>query len=262
MTETVNVVVGTPIYRQGAYVLDKFLANQREIQQVYPSSELVLATNEGDFAEELENLLNLWALNGKVLRYETVKPEYAQSSAWNCACGKEAIRQYTIHQEQAKYLLFLDADMTFDPDVISIMEREIQGYDAVYSGYPLRDLGIALAGGGCCLLTAAVTKEINWRCLEFKNGVAISDDMLLEVDLIRLGKRIKKGFFLAISHYENVDQAKTISPRPVGLYRRVTHSLFIRYVLIRASIALQHDIGSWLNLLIHRLLRTVKLGRT
>lgn len=262
MTETANVVVGTPIYRQGAFVLDKFLANQKEIQQVYASSELVFATNEADFAEELENLLNLWALNGKVLRYETIRPEYARSRFWNVACGKEAIRQYTLHQNRAKYLLFLDADMTFDPNVISIMEREIQGYDAVYSGYPLRDLGIALAGGGCCLLTMAAVKEVKWRCLEFKNGAAIADDTLLEMDLIRLGKRIKKGFFLAISHYENEDQAKTVSPRPVGLYQRITHSVLLRYVLARASMALEHDIGSWLNLLIHRLLGTVRTGRT
>jgi len=262
MTERVNVVVGTPVCRDKAYVLDKFLANQREIQLVYPSSELVLATNEADFAEELENLLNLWSLKGKVLRYETIKPEYARSPWWNVACGREAIRRYTLSQTEAAYLLCLDVDMTFDPNVISIMEREIQGYDAVYSGYPLRDFGIALAPGGCCLLTVAVAKEIKWRCLEFKNGVAIADDVPLEMDLIRLGKRIKKGFFLSISHYDNQDQAKTISPRPVGLYRRVTHSALVRYVLIRASIALQHDIASWLNLLIHRLLGRVRTGRT
>ena len=74
-----NVVIGTPIYRQGTYIIDKFLANQKEIQQDYPSSELVLATCENDFVKELENLISLWELRGTILSYEVVKPEYARS---------------------------------------------------------------------------------------------------------------------------------------------------------------------------------------
>jgi len=58
----VNVVIGTPIYRQGAYVLDKFLYNQKQIQQSYPLSELILATSEYDFIKELESLVSFWKL--------------------------------------------------------------------------------------------------------------------------------------------------------------------------------------------------------
>ena len=65
MKKTINIVVGAPIYRQGAYILDKFLANQKEIQQNYPSSELVLATNENDFGEELKSQLSFWGVRGK-----------------------------------------------------------------------------------------------------------------------------------------------------------------------------------------------------
>jgi len=54
MNNSVNVVVGAPIYRAGAYILDKSLANQKEIQKNYPSSELVFATSEPDFVKELE----------------------------------------------------------------------------------------------------------------------------------------------------------------------------------------------------------------
>lgn len=113
MKETVNVVVGTPIYRQGAFILDKFLSNQKEVQQNYPSSELVLATVEEDFIEELERLLGSYGLRGKVILYKTVKPDYARSWIWNVACGREAIRHYTLLQTKASYLLFLDADMTY-----------------------------------------------------------------------------------------------------------------------------------------------------
>ena len=250
--ESVNVVVGVPIYRAGAYILDKFLANQEEIQQSYPSSELVFATSEPDFVKELEGALSLWGLKGKVLRYEIIKPDYAKSRFWNVACGKEAIRRYTLSKTKAKYLLSLDADMTYDSNIIGIMEKEIQNCDVVCSGYPLRDFGMCLTGGGCCMLTAALMKGVRFRCLEFKNGVAISEDTLLELDLIRSGKRMKKGFFLAISHYDNEGQAKAIRPRPLGLYRRITQSGLVRYALIRASITSKHNIGDWLRRLIYR----------
>jgi len=246
MSEPVRVVVGVLIYHAGAYILDKFLANQKEIQKNYPSSELVFATNEPDFVKELEGALSLWALRGKVLCHETIKPEDARSRLWNIACGREAIRQYTLSKTKAKYLLSLDADMTYDPNIIGIMEREIQGYDVVYSGYHTRlGPGIILEGGGCCMLTAAAMKDVRFRCLEFKNGVAIPEDTLLELDLIRSHKRIKKGFFLAISHYDNKGQEKNISPRPVGLYWRITRSVFVRYARVRASIVFKHDVGGW-----------------
>ena len=204
MKNALNVVVGVPIYRAGAYILDRFLANQKEIQKTYPSSELVFATNEPDFIGELEGALSHWALKGKVLRYDTIKPDYAKSRLWNVSCGREAIRQYTLSKTKAKYLLSLDDDMTYDPNIIGIMERGIYNCDVIYSGYPLRDFGICLAGGGCCMLTATEVEKIGYRCIEFKNGVALTEDTLLELDLIRSHKRIKKGFFLAISHYINV----------------------------------------------------------
>jgi hypothetical protein len=259
MKSALNVVVGTPIYRVGAYILDKFMMNQKEIQQNYPFSELVLATVEHDFGSELEMQLNVRGLKGKVLHYDTIKPEYARSPIWNIACGREAIRQYMLLQTEASYLVCLDADMTYDPSIIEIMEREIQGYDVVYSGYALRNVpGIALAGGGCCMLTAAVLRGLRFRCLEFKNGVTILEDAMLELDLIKSRKRIKRGFFIATNHYGNTEQVKHISPHPVGLYRRITHSVFVRYILIRASIAFKHNIGDWLNSLVYRLLGALR----
>ena len=89
-----NVVVGAPVYRQGAYVIDKFMSNQQEIQRAYPSCELVLATNEADLADDLKHLLRRWELRGRVITYETVKPDYARTRVWNIACGREAMRRY------------------------------------------------------------------------------------------------------------------------------------------------------------------------
>jgi len=254
----VNVIIGTPIYRRGTYIIDKFLANQKEIQQDYPSSELILATCENDFTGELESLLSFWHLKGRVLLYETVKPDYARSKSWNIACGREAIRQYILSQTQARYLLFLNADMTFDPSVIKITEREIQGYDVVFSGCPLWDYGKGLAGSGCMMLTRGILERIKFRCYEFRNGEVIFEDSILEMDLFRLSSRIKKGFFLSLSHYKSENEATHITPQPVGVLRKITNSAFVRYVLIKASIMIQHDIPWKLKVLLNKFPGTVK----
>ena len=258
MKKAGNVVIGTPVYRRGAYVIDKFLSNQKEIQQDYPSCELVLATCEDYFATELERLLSLWELRGRVLLYKLVKPDYAQSSIWNIACGREAIRHYTLSETQARYLLFLDVDMTFDSSVIKIMEKEIQDYDVIFSGYPLRDYGIGLTGAGCAMLARSVLERVKFRCCEFKNGEVIFEDNLLEMDLFRLGSRIKKGFFISISHYRSENEARQIAPQPVGTVRRIANSAFVRYGLIRASIITQHNIPWKLKILINKFLGTVR----
>ncbi len=258
MRETAKVIIGTPIYRRGTYIIDKFLSNQKEIQQNYPSSELVLATCENDLIKELESLLSFCRLKGRVLLYETVKPDYARSRRWNIVCGRGAMRQYILSQTQARYLLFLDADMTFDPSVIEIMEREIRGYDVVFSGYPLRDYGTGLAGFGCLMLTRSILEKLEFRCYEFKNDEEISGDEVLEMDLFRLSSRIKKGFFLSLSHYKSENEATHITPQPVGALRRITNSPFVRYVLIRASIMIQYNIPWKLKVLLNKFPGTVK----
>jgi hypothetical protein len=238
----VEVVIGTPIRRAGAYVLDKFLMNQEEIQNRHPGSELVLATVEHDFARELEALLTARGIRGRVLRYETVKPDYARSPVWNIVCGAEAIREYMLSQTKAEYLLRVDADTTYAPDIIEVMEREIRDHDGVFSGYPLRDYGLILAGGGCCLLHVDTVRRIRPRCVEFTNGDVLSDDVMLEADLFRLGSRVKKGFFLSICHYSNADEARCIEPMPVGALRAMRSITLVRYAGVRASLLLKRDV--------------------
>jgi len=248
-----NVVIGTLVHRQGAYVLDKFLANQQQIQRNYPSSELVLATNERDFIEELKGLLGSRGLRGEVVLYETTKPEYARSSLWNIGCGREAIRNYVLSRTDARYLLFLDADMTFDPSVVTIMEREIRNHDAVFSGYPLHRYGIGLSGCGCVMLTRSILEKLRFRCYEFKSGEVIFEDNLLEMDLFRSGGRIKKGFLLHITHHENSTEGKHIEPQRLGLWREITNNNFIRYMLIKISIAARYNIPWHLKVLLSEL---------
>lgn len=237
-----NIVIGTPIYRKGAYVLDKFMANQEQIQQCYSSAGLILATCENDYFRELECLLTFWKLRGRVILYDVVKPDYARSNIWNIACGREAIRKYTLSQTEAKYLLFLDADMTFEPSVISTMEEQILGYDVIFSGCPLHNYGTGLSGTGCVMLRRCVLERVKFRCYEFRNGEVMFEDNLLEMDLFQLGCRIKKGFFLSVSHYKDATEASSITPKSVGIVRKTANSAFLRYVLLRMSFIFHRNI--------------------
>jgi len=247
-----DVVIGTPINSKGTYIIDKFLSNQKQIQSRYPSSELVLATDENELVGELEGFIKLWKLKGHVLPYEVAKPDHAQSNIWEIAFGREAIRRYMLNQTEAEYLLFLDADMTVEPSIVSIMKQEIEGYDVVFSGYPLRNHGIGLAGAGCAMLKRSVLEKLNFRCYEFKNGEVIFEDNVLEMDLFRLRSRVKKGFFLTINHFNNADNMKQITPRPVGAFRKLINHPLLRYGLLKDSIALRCNIPWRLKVIISK----------
>jgi hypothetical protein len=239
-----RVLIGTPIHREGAYALEKYLANQQQIQQACPDCDLVLATNDVGYTGELEAMLLSWRLRGKVITYQVQKPGYAKSRLWNIASGRESVRRYFISETSAKSLLFLDADMTYDPQVVSILEKELAGQDAVFSGYRFRNNRIGLSGAGCLLLRRQALEKINFRCYEFKNGQVINEDNVAEMDLFRKGCHIKKGFFLAIDHYYSATDARSLRPQKVGLYRAVATSAFARFCLIRASVIIHYNIPS------------------
>jgi hypothetical protein len=143
--------------------------------------------------------------------------------------------------------------MTFDPSVVSIMEKEIKDYDAVFSGYPLRHRGIGLAGCGCVMLTRGILEKLSFRCYEFRNGEVIFEDNVLEMDLFRSGGRVKKGVFVPIYHYANSIEARHIEPQRLGLWRKIANNNFIRYMLIRTSIAACYNIPWHLKVLLNKL---------
>jgi hypothetical protein len=253
MDKNIDVVVGVLIYRHGAYIIDKLLADQKEIQQEYPGSELVFAVNETDFVEELKQLINSSGVRANVILYDTVKPHYAKSRVWNVTCGRESLRKYMLSQTQAKYFLSLDADMIYEPDIVKIMKREIQGCDIVFSGCPLRDYGIGLAGAGCVMINRSTLEKIGFRCIEFKNGDIMFEDNMLELDSFRLRSRIKRGFFLHVSHYRSANEARNIEPHRVSLYQTVTTSMLVRYLLIRASLIVKRNIPWRLKIIADKL---------
>jgi hypothetical protein len=242
-------MVGTPISRRTSFALDKFLSNQREIQQAYPDCSLVLATDEPDFVAELKEQIGRYYLKGEVITYETVKPDYARSRIWSITCGREALRRYVLSQG-AEYLLFLDGDMVYAPSVISTMKARIQDFDVVSSGYRLPPHGVWGFGAGCLMLNREILSKITFRCYEFKNGQTIDEDLLLDVDLFSCHARVSKGIFVYIKHYINNQEYYEIEPRPMGWFRAVTSNLLVKYILTRVSILLRWHITHNLRFLL------------
>jgi hypothetical protein len=237
-----KILIGTPIHRQGACALKKYLDNQKKIQQIHPDCDLVFSASDTTYVPELQDLLHQWDLRGTVISHIVQKPAYAKSRIWDIASARESIRQYFLSQPEAEALLFLDSDMTYDPLVARILGKEMEGHDAVFSGYRYRNGRIGLAGTGCLLLRRNALEKIKFRCYEFKNGQVINEDNVMEMDLFRAGCRIKKGFFLSIDHYYSATEAKHIDPQKVGLFRKIMTGPMVRFCLISGSVTVHYDI--------------------
>jgi hypothetical protein len=238
-----KVIIGTPIHRGGAYVLEKFLANQKQIQQNYADCELIFSTSDAGYVDELKNHLLHWQLRGIVLSHRVVRPHYAKSHSWDIAGGRESIRQYFLSKPETEKLLFLDSDMTYEPSVVNILEKELKGCGAVFSGYTDKNGMVCLAGGGCLMLSREALTRIQFRCCEFKNGQIFCEDTMAELDLFRNGFRLKKGAFFMIDHYISPDITLHFIPQKLGFHKITTNSL-LRFFLIRTSLCIHYNILS------------------
>lgn len=239
--ERIDVIIGVPICRRSSFVLDLFLANQEEIHRAYPDCKLVLATEETDFAEELKSLVSRYKIKAEIITYEVKKPDYSKSSIFNITSGREALRLYTL-PANSDYLLFLDADMTYQPDIISILKDKSAEYDVVWSGYRTRFGWEWGFGGGCLMLRQWLLPRINFRCYEFPNGEIIYEDEILDMDAFRNHMKTRKGIFVHIQHYIDRNHYISIAPQSTGWLRAVYNSLIIRYILLKASITTRYNI--------------------
>jgi len=246
-----DVIMGAPICRRTAFALDEFLANQQEIQRAYPDCELILATEEPDFVDELKERIARYNLRGDAIAFELVRPANARHWAWAVAGGREAIKQYAL-SEGVEYLLYFDADMTYDPSVISVMKEKIGGFDVVSSGYMLPRYGAWGFGGGCVLINKKTLNKINFRCYEFKSGFAITEDEWLDVDLFTSRARVKKGIFVPIKHYIEGGQYYAIEPQPVGWFRQLVNRPLVRYLEVRMSLLFGRNIAGLLHVRLYR----------
>ena len=249
-----DVMVGVPICRRSAFVLDKFLANQREIQAAYPGCTLTLATDETDFVEELRGQLRLHFIRGEVIAYETVKPEHARTRLWSITCGREALRRHVL-AKKAGFFLSLDADMVFDPSVVAIMKSRIAGFDAVFSSYRVPPYGVMAYGNGCLLMRSEVLNDFAFTCYEFSGGDVLDESETVDWGLFRCHAKLNKGTFVFAEHYWNSENCYMVEPKPTGWFRTLANNPLLRFVLIQVSIMVRHNLARCLQSLVRRIPR-------
>ena len=249
-----KVLIGTTVIRKYAFVLDKFLENQKNIQNNFIGSELVIVTDEINFLEELRNYFIRYNLKGEVVYYKIQKPDYAKDRIWSITCGREAIRQFAI-KNKPDYLLSVDADMIFDNSLIQIFLGISNGFDVVQSGYKGRATDNIGFGLSCTLISKDIFEKLVFRCKEFKNGQLICDGDMFEYDAFRKGAKIKKGIFVEIEHYVDTKKKIAIKPYNLTLQKRLLVSPAMRYLMVASSLCLRYDLGSLLQKVIYREVR-------
>jgi len=246
-----KVLVGTTVIRKHAFILDKFLENQKDIQNNFSGAELVIATDEVDFSKELKAYLEKYSLKGEVICYKTQKPDYAKDRSWSISAGREAVRQYAV-ENNFDYLLSVDADMIYETSIIQTLLRESGSFDIIQSGYKNKLVNNIGFGLSCTLINRKILAKLQFRCMEFKNGHVLEDGNMFEYDAFRVGAKIKKGIFVEIQHYFDAKTFRSITPsEKIGMIKKWIISPLMRYLLVRLSIVFKYDISSVLQRIIY-----------
>lgn len=245
-----KVLIGTTIVRKSGYILDKFLQNQKEIQNNFADAELVIATDEADFVDDLKSQFKKHKLKGEILFYETEKPDYARDRNWSMAAGRDKCRQCAV-DNNFDFLLVVDTDMIYDNSLIQILIAVSNRYDIVQSGYRSKH-NSRIGFGGCNLIGKELLKKIKFCCAEFKNGYIVEEGNMFEYDSFRKGAKIRKGVFVEIEHYSSPTEKVFINSMKLSLRKRFIIQPVIRYLIIGLSLYFKRNISSMIQNIIER----------
>lgn len=237
-----SVIIGVPICEAKAYILPDFLRNQMDIRVKYANSRTVFAVlddkEERDFAEKSE--LKQY---GDIIYYKTIKPENHQAWLYNIVSAREAIRNYTL-RSGADYLLVCDVDITFDPNIISILVDHIGGFDAVFSAYAVRQTGSWGFGSSPVMFRRELLMKFHYRCKMWGANRFLAEDEQLEYDLFKLRAKVNRGGFVTNTHYSDDNTGHTIKcPFKIPLFRQITNSLPFRFAIIGIGQIVHYDVA-------------------
>jgi len=241
-----KVLIGTTIAKLPTYILEEFFSNQKEIQENYPDSELVISTSDDNFRIDVPRELKC-----KVIKYQ--KPSITDTDIHfipqkirilDMVEGRNVARSYFLRSD-ADYFLSVDADMVYDVNLISILMDEIKNYDIVMSGYMKKNhrLGYSL---GCALIRRKVLEKVKFNCLIFPSSPdmpnIIEDGWMLEYGAIQKGFKIKRGVFVRIDHIINEKDKLGVISRRITTWEKIKTNSAIRYLLIKLCILTKRDL--------------------
>lgn len=232
-----TVIVGIPINQHSGYMLEKFLSNQEEIQEKSQYTlKLVFSTEDREFIPKLEDHLINTSLDYAILPFEVEKPEWTKDRIWALTQAREKIRKYcTLHNLSG--LIFLDADMTFDPGIVNIlMNKACEGYNIVYKYYLLKNGRVTFNGFGGTFISRSIFQNIPFRCYESRNNKWVIDEgFFFEMDLLRRNARIFLGILCFSVHYSIDGSTGTLEKRPLSRLEKVKYFPPLRKFISRFS---------------------------
>jgi len=241
-----KVVIGTTFAKLPIYILEDFFSNQKSIQKKYPDLELIISTSDNNFKIDIPKELKC-----KVIKYQKSSVISSDSlfipqknRIQDMVAGRNVVRDYFLKSD-AKYFLSVDADMVYDPNIISILMNEIKNSDIVMSGYMKKNhrLGYSL---GCALIRREVLKKVKFNCLIFSSSSdmpnIIEDGWMFEHDAIQNGFKIKRGVFVEIEHIINKKKRLRVIPRPITTLEKIKTNSALRYLLVKLCILTKRDL--------------------
>ncbi len=225
-----KAIIGVPVNRKGSYIINKFIENQRAIKETSKiQTQLVLATEEQDFSNELQSKFSGTSLDYRIINFQVKRPEWAKDRIWAITQAREEIRKFSIISD-ADFLIFLDCDMTYGNDLVNELIKETEkGYDVVYNCYLLKNGRLTLNGFGGTLLTQSVFKSVPFRCYETSDHTAVVDEgFFFEMDLMRKKANIFSGIISESAHFVSPNVFLSLKPRNLSFLEKIKSSYLIR----------------------------------
>lgn len=188
-----KILIGSPIAKDSAYALDKFIKNQIEIHKITKNKCLTL------FASEDIKKLPFKNKNFGLINFKPIIK--GKDRIWKIVAARNSIREYFL-DKNFDYLIFIDSDMTFEPEIVNkLIEKAEEGYDVVFNIYRLKNDQVAYSGFGGTLIKKWVMKKIRFRCYE--NEKTIVDEInCFKKDLFKIKARTWRGLLTKSIHYD------------------------------------------------------------
>lgn len=241
-----KILIGTTLVSEYDYIIDEFLKNQKVIQKKYPNSELIISTSDNNFKIDIPKELNC-----RVIKYQ--KSSVISSDSLfipqknrirDMVDGRNVVRNYFLKSD-AEYFLSVDADMVYDPNIVSILINEIKNSDIVMTGYMKKNhrLGYSL---GCALIRREVLEKVKFNCLIFHSSPdmpnIIEDGWMFEHDAIQNRFKIKRGIFVGIEHIISEKKRLRVIPRRTTFLEKIKTNSAIRYLIVKLCILTKRDL--------------------
>ena len=232
------ILIASPVYKKGSYVLKEYLKRAENM-----GIPVLLATSEHDFYQEL--------MSDMSILYDAYRPFGTKNQCWNSTAGRNAIRQYVLEHKEINFVLFLDADMIILDYLLNVpidkLMWKLRRKDVVVSRYPGRLYGDLSGFMGCCLVSRRVLEAVPFRCMEWRNGHVLDEGDLFELDCMRQGFKINRGYFVGLRHYSDADHYREVLPHKMPLIKKLLNCDTVRRVVLELSLLFRCNLPAYIQ---------------